>query len=398
IPKYVVPYISSEDIALRNLAGEILLRIKESSLGAMTDYLEKANDDDQKFLIDIMGLIGSDKPVPRILEVLYSSNNDNVILSCIEALGNIGFSESIPALIKLYEGNELYKPTIAEALGKMNSREALDFLFSKYPVEDDLTKFSIIESLGHLGEETTFYFLLSELNKINGPLVWPVIASLYELKAKFNLELPFDESMKNSIVYTLTDAEPRYKKAAASLITVFDDKDIMDTLIRIYGEDSEIDESIKPAFYKYSKLFYAKLPEVIRKTPKNLSGLLWLLKDITEFDNSETLNLLSQVDKRNLSDTVALCLNNPDEEIRRTAIELLFLMNVDYALLFIDSMVEDDNIWNRLKVLEIIENIFTPETNQALKKMALDEEEMIRERAAWTLEQRGLTDLTTKTE
>lgn len=398
IPKYVVPFISSPDIALRNMAGEILLRIKEASLEAMTEYLEKANDDDQKFLIDIMGLIGSRNPVPKILQVLSASKNDNVILSCIEALGNIGYSEAIPELINIYENNELYKPTIAEALGKMNSNAALDFILSKYQIEDDLTKFSIIESLGQLGQETTFFFLLSELRKITGPLIWPVIGSLYQLKEKFSLELPFDENMKNSIVYTLTDAEPRYKKAAARLITIFDDKDIMDTLIRIYGEDSDIDESIKPAFYKYSKLLYSKLPEAIRKNPSNLASLLWLLKDLTEFDNSELINSLGAVDRRNLSDSVAICLNNPDEEVRKTAIELLFLINVDYALLFIDSMIEDDNIWNRLKVLEMTENIFTPKVNQMLKTMTQDQEEMISERAAWILAQRGVTDLTTKTE
>ncbi|MGE5431778.1 MAG: HEAT repeat domain-containing protein [Syntrophomonadaceae bacterium] len=398
IPKYVVPFISSPDIALRNMAGEILLRIKENSLCAMTEYLQNANDDDQKFLIDIMGLIGSRTPVPEILKILASSTNDNVILSCIEALGNIGYSEAIPSLINIYENNELYKPTITEALGKMNSPEALEFILSKYPVEDPLTKFSIIESLGQLGQETTFYFLLSELRKINGPLIWPVIGSLYQLKEKFRLELPFDENIKNSIVYTLTDAEPRYKKAAASLITIFDDKDIMDTLIRIYGEDSDIDGSIKPAFYKYSKLLYSKLSDVLRKSPSNLINLLWLLKDLTEFDDSAILNSLSEVDRRNLSDSVAMCLSNPDEEVRKTAIELLFLINVDYALLFIDSMIEDDNIWNRLKVLEMTENIFAPKVNQMLKAMARDEEEMIRERAAWILAQRGVTDLTTKTD
>ncbi|MGE5353313.1 MAG: HEAT repeat domain-containing protein [Acidobacteriota bacterium] len=398
IPKYVVPFISSPDISLRNMAGEILLRIKDDSLEAMTEYLQRANDDDQKFLIDIMGLIGSPKPVPTILEVLFSNKNDNVILSCVEALGNIGYSEAIPALTSIYEGNELYKPTIAEALGKMHSSEALDFLLSKYPVEDPLTKFSIIESLGHLGGETTFFFLLSELRKTTGPLIWPVIGSLYELKEKFNLELPFDESIKNSIVYTLTDAEPRYKKAAASLITIFDDKDIMDTLIRIYGQDSEIDGSIKPAFYKYSRFLYSKLPEAIRHNPTNLTSLLWLLKELTESDAAATLNSLGELERRNLSDSVALCLSNPDEEARKTAIELLFLINVDYALLFIDSMIEDDNIWNRLKVLEMTENIFTPKVNHMLKTMAQDQEVMIRERAAWILAQRGVTDSTTKTE
>lgn len=397
IPKYVVPLISSPEISLRNLAGEVLLRIGELSIDEMVAYLENANDDDKKFIIDILGLIGSEKPVPTILKVLKENSNDNVILSCIEALGNIHFKDALPELISCYENNELYKPTIIEALGKMDSSEALDFITSKYFIEDDLTKFSIIESFGSLGNESTFYLLLSELSKLSGPIVWPVIASLCLLKEKLGLDLPFDESIKNSILYTLMEAETKYKRAAASLITVFDDKDIMDALIYIYGEDYEIDENIKPAFFQYSNLIYPKLSFVIKKKPQNLKNLLWLIKDIIDFD-SESINRLSEIDKRSLSDALTLCLDNPDEEIRKSSVELLFMTNLDCALVFIDTMIEDDNIWNRLKIVELIENIFSPKINEVLKKLADDAEEMVRERAVWTLAQRGITNLEKKAE
>lgn len=397
IPKYVVPLVSSTEISVRNLAGEVLLRIGELSIDDMTAYLEGANDDDKKFVIDILGLIGNEKPVPKILEVLNDSTNDNVILSCLEALGNIHYQDALPELIATYEKNELYKPTIIEALGKLDTVEALDFVTSKYFVEDDLTKFSIIESFGILGNESTFYLLLSELRKLSGPIIWPVISSLCRLKEKLGLDLPFDESIKNSILYTLMEAETQYKRAAASLITVFDDKDIMDALIHIFGEDAEIDENIKPAFYQYSNLLYPKLAEVIKKKPSNLKNLLWLIKDVVDYD-AESVNRLSEIDKRNLSDSLTLCLNNPDEEVRKSSVELLFIINLDCALIFLDTMIEDDNIWNRLKIVELIENIYNPKINEILKKLAEDAEEMVRERAVWTLAQRGKTNLENKAE
>ncbi|MGE5680518.1 MAG: HEAT repeat domain-containing protein [Bacillota bacterium] len=397
IPKYVVPLVSSTEISVRNLAGEVLLRIGELSIDDMTAYLQGANDDDKKFVIDILGLIGNEKPVPKILEVLKESTNDNVILSCLEALGNIHYQDALPELIATYEKNELYKPTIIEALGKLDTVEALDFVTSKYFVEDDLTKFSIIESFGILGNESTFYLLLSELRKLSGPIIWPVISSLCRLKEKLGLDLPFDESIKNSILYTLMEAETQYKRAAASLITVFDDKDIMDALIHIFGEDAEIDENIKPAFYQYSNLLYPKLAEVIKKKPSNLKNLLWLIKDVVDYD-AESVNRLSEIDKRNLSDSLTLCLNNPDEEVRKSSVELLFIINLDCALIFLDTMIEDDNIWNRLKIVELIENIYNPKINEILKKLAEDAEEMVRERAVWTLAQRGKTNLENKAE
>ncbi len=391
IPKFVVPYISSTEISVRNLAGEILLRIGEPAIEPMIKYLEDANDDDQKFLIDIMGLIGSEIPVTEITRVLDNSTNENVILACLEALGNIKNEDSVEKLIEFYEKNELYKPTIIEALGKIESQKVLDFIISKYNDEDELTKFSIIESLGNLGNEQTFFFLLSELTKIKGPLIWPVISSLQELKQKFGLDLPFDESIKNSILYTLLEAEQKYKRAAASLITVFDDKDILDALLKIYGSDFETDENIKPAFFQLSSIVYPKVANLIKQAPENLKNLLWLLKELGEFNNFENLNELSELDKRSLSDAFILCLDNPDEEVRRTSVELLFAVNLETALVFVDSMIEDDNIWNRLKILELLENVFDPRVNDVFKKLMNDPEEMIKERAAWSLAQRGIT-------
>ncbi len=57
----VVPYISSPNISVRNLAGEILLKKGVKAIPPMLDYLKKANDDDQKFIIDVLGLIGENR-------------------------------------------------------------------------------------------------------------------------------------------------------------------------------------------------------------------------------------------------------------------------------------------------------------------------------------------------
>lgn len=393
IPKYVVPFVSSPEISVRNLAGEVLLRIGDPAVDDMIAYIDAGNDDDKKFVIDILGLIGSDRSVEKIVEVLRNNANENVILACLEALGNIANPETLPVLIEFYESSELYKPTIIEALGKMNSQETLDFIMAKYVIEDDLTKFSIIESLGLIGDENTFFFLLTELAKTKGPFVGPIIGSLQMLKERYGLDIPFDESIKNSILYTLLESETRYKRAAASLITVYDDKDIMDALLKIYGEDMEIDENIKPAFFQFSDAIYNKLSTIIREKPRNLKHLLWLLKEMVEFDNMEGLNRLSHLDKRNLCDSFSLCLDNPDEEVRKSAIEMLFYTNMETALLFLDTMIADDNIWNRLKILELIENITDPKIDEVLGKFSLDPEEMVSERAQWILSQRGVSNL-----
>ncbi len=91
IPAHLIKYVSSPDISTRNLAGEILLKIGGNSVNAMLDYLLIGNDDDKKFIIDILGLIGDSKAAPVVLEILKVGGNENLLLACIEALGNLGY-------------------------------------------------------------------------------------------------------------------------------------------------------------------------------------------------------------------------------------------------------------------------------------------------------------------
>jgi HEAT repeat protein len=89
IPFHLVKYISSQIISTRNLAGEILLKIGDKAVDAMVAYIDKSCDDDKKFVIDILGLIGDAKAGTEILKVLDTNKNENVVLACIEALGNL---------------------------------------------------------------------------------------------------------------------------------------------------------------------------------------------------------------------------------------------------------------------------------------------------------------------
>lgn len=390
IPKHVTPFISSKDISVRNLAGEILLKIGEGAIADMTAYLQDCNDDDKKFIIDIMGLIGIPTPLPDIIRILKESENDNVVLACIEAFGNLKAEETVSDMVDYYSKNELFKPTIIETLGNIGSKDALDFVSSKYAEEDELTKFSIIETMGKIGNEETFYFLLSEMNIVDGPLIWPIVASIFMLKEKFGLDLPFDEKVRNGILYTLSDADTEMKKAAANLIIPFDDTEIISSFLKIYGQDPEIDEIAKQKVLANKAPVLQMMIEMIKSKTSNVKNLLWLVREMIDTASPEEFDSLSALDIRNLTDSFALCLESPDEEVRKSAMELLFQVSIDTAILFIDVMAADDNVWNRIKLTELIENIDSPSIDEVLKKLSEDSEEMVKERAEWILSQRGI--------
>ncbi|MAT57552.1 MAG: hypothetical protein CMF23_06220 [Ignavibacteriae bacterium] len=387
IPRNVVPLISSDEISVRNLAGEILLKKKYNSLPAIKEYLTSCNDDDQKFLIDIAGLIGDDSIRFQAKEILSVSKNDNVILACIEALGNVNCQDCIDDLIKVYDQNELFKPTVIEALGKIGNKEAVNFIIERYPKEDELTKFSMIESLGEIGNEEAFFLLVNEIRETKGPISWPIVESLMKLQQKFSIDVPFDENFKNIILRTLIEGEPRYKRAASNLITVFEDKEVIEASLSIYGIDEVIDNNVKTKFFENPSYLYPKLTDYLNTKPKNLKELFELTKEIIQNDGGQSLGELSALDIQNLSDVFANNLTHPDEEVRRSSIELLFFTALDKALLFTDTMLEDDDMWNRMRLLEILETINDERSFEAIKQLSKDSEEMIAERAEYFLNQ-----------
>lgn len=116
------------------------------------------------------------------------------------------------------------------------------------------------------------------------------------------------------------------------------------------------------------------------------------LSVIVDYSNSgETLNIpLVQI--RNIVHSISEYLNNPDEEVRRASMEILFILDAESALLFVDSMCNDENIWNRLRLVEILETLNLPDVNIALLKLAGDPDEMVRERANEIINQRNINE------
>ena len=387
IPVKIAAYISSKEIETRNLAGEILLRIGTSAVQALIDYISIGDDDDKKFAVDILGLIGNPDCSAAILELMGTNENENVLLACIEALGNIKAVESLNPLIELFEKSDLFQPTIIEALGKIETPESLHFVMSKYSAENEFLKFSIIESLGTIGDVETFFFLLSEVAETGSPLVWPLLKSIYLLKVKYNFDIPFDEKMRNSILNTLNEADAEYKKIATHLITVFDDKEILLACLKIYGEDFEVDEILKEKFFLSPVVIFQHIPELLNQKPDNLKNLVSLVKELFEMYNGTGGKFLSEIESRNLSDSFTRCLENPDEEIRMLSIELLFSFDIETALLFSDVILEDDNMWNRLRLLDFLEIVVHPKAEELITALSADTEEMVSERANEILSQ-----------
>ncbi len=382
--KYLVNYISSDEISVRNLAGEILLKLGKRAISALEQKVFAANEADQKFIIDLLGLIGDPSIGHTVLKVLIESQCDNVILACIEAIGNVGYADAVSALINFFSRSELYQPSIIEALGKIGGKEALAFMMTKYDDTDELSRFSIIEGLAAAGDDSTFFFLLNKLYNTTGPLVWALINSIAQLKDKYGFDIPYDEKIRSMILRTISEGEEQFRSSAVKLALNFHDADTTEQLLKIFGSDYMLDEDIKQNLFSNPHHVIAKIPAIIKQQPQNLKELLFLLNEIIEMNYNE----VKSIPLHNLNDALTQCITDPDEEVRRTAIELLFKLDEEIALLFIDIMMEDENIWNRMKLVELIQNSKSPIAEDALLKLQNDEEQMVSETVKQILSER----------
>ncbi len=243
----------------------------------------------------------------------------------------------------------------------------------------------MIESLGQIGSEDSFYFLIGELIKTTGPLVWSLVEAIYLLKEKYNLDMPFDEKMKNSILQTIEEGDSRYKRAAVNLAVEFEGEDIISACMNIYGEDFETDEIIKPKIEENPERYFKLLAALLNNEGTNLKNMLELALEILSRNDISYNDYLSGLQIRSITGFMIKNLDNPDEEIRKLSTEILFKIDKENAVMFLDKMLEDNSLWNKLKLLEILGGIRDNSAEKAIGILAQDREEMISERAKFIL-------------
>lgn len=389
IPAAVVPLISSDEIFVRNIAGDILLRRGTSVVPAMLAYLPERNDDDQKFLIDILGLIGSSESMDDIIKVMKSTENENVSLACIEALGNLRVPEALPHLKDAFFKTELFGPTIIEAMGKIGSEEAAQFITENYKSSDDLTKFSMLESMGDLGDEATFYFLLNELGSSEIPYTWAIVRSLYNLKEKYGLDIPYEESTKQKLLDTLLEGDKEYRPAASALVVSYRDADVLKACIKIYGSNPEIDGIIFPYISDNGLQSLKLMFEFLDEEGISIKPILELLKNFAFETDGGFIAQLKDLELLSCCDKLTGQLDNPDEEVRKLSMELLFMLKPDMAVVFSDKMSGDPNFWNRMRFVELVEQYAQGSAKELLTPLLSDPEAMVKERVEWALDIRN---------
>ncbi|MCS7052669.1 MAG: HEAT repeat domain-containing protein [Ignavibacterium sp.] len=381
LPECIVDYISSKDITLRNLTGEILIQYDKLSIDPLIKFIDKSNNDfDIKFAADILALIVDPKVEKALFDLLDKTSNDNVIISCIEGFRNNKTEAAVEILKQLYKKKDIFKPYVIDALGKIGNKEAFDFIIDCYNDDDILVKYNVLESLGNIGNEDSFFFLIGELQKADESFVQPILESIYKLQLKYGFDLPYDEKIKRALLILLNQNDVEHIKIAIKFLSPYSDPELIYEMLRHYGIDEEVDSIILEKVRNNTKEVLEIFPQIIASNPLNLSHLLYMLNQLFEY-NPELINSIDKFTLHKLIDNVSRNLNHIEEMVRLYSVELLFKLDVDTALMMLDEEFLNANFWIKLRLIEILETINQPSVFEFLAKMAEDENEMIRQKA-----------------
>ena len=398
VARAIVEYIGHENIVTRNLAAELLMKLGVIAIPALEPYLEHENQDTRKFAVDILGLIGSPEPTPRMLPLLLDPD-PNVVVSVVEALGNMRSVQSLPFLYEIYDRDGYTRPAVAEALGKIADPQAGGFLLERLRQSlvtvsvDPLTPFAIIEALGVIGDATALTTLRERIPEVKGRVRSTLLHAMVQIAERVRTPLPVLDGMREDFLRALGEDDVQVRISGAKWLTPFADPDVTRTFVRVLGMSPDLDAMLVPALIERQGVFAAATEELNTIPPGQRRAVITLLgRLVMEIIQRVMRHSGERFDEQlfvRAFDSIASLWETSDEETRAVIVDALFRLDGDRAVEFLDAIMNDPDPWLRMHVIEVIAAIADRRAPDFIARFLEDDDEMVRELAMGTLQAKG---------
>ncbi|NLO18758.1 MAG: HEAT repeat domain-containing protein [Ignavibacteria bacterium] len=248
VAKHIACFLTSEEIELRNLAADILLKIAAPAEDSLLPYLKNQDADIRQFAVDILGEIGTEKSIPAFIKLLKDENS-NIVSSVIDGLGKLKAQESIKHFLPLYDQNEDYKPAIIEALSKIAGEEAEEFIINKFFSDNDFFILAAcLEALAKISDKTYIADkLMSEISSFPEEIQPIILKTIIAISYRNNIKPELPLEYRSIARVALFDDDPDTR--AAGLIALGDSFFVEDIPALINEVRSERVDSQKQILY-----------------------------------------------------------------------------------------------------------------------------------------------------
>jgi HEAT repeat protein len=259
--RLTTPFITRQDIELRNLAGEILAKLGSEAIDALLPYLKDKDPDVRKFACDVLGIIGNPVASDNVYPLLEDPDI-NVVSSAIETLGNMGDEQALDRLFAEYDKNEDLKPIIIEAVGKIGGDKAEDFLLQLLREEEDVfLQTTVIDALAFTGRDISICRkLLSELPYTTSELQVILLKTIYAIAFRLEEHIELPDDLRYIANRALMDEDPDIR--AAGLVALgpeFREDDIPGLVNEVLLSEPDVQQHVLYVLMVHSS------PEIVDK-------------------------------------------------------------------------------------------------------------------------------------
>ncbi|MBK7258300.1 MAG: HEAT repeat domain-containing protein [Ignavibacteriae bacterium] len=398
VARAIVEYLDAKNIVTRNLASELLMKLGSTSIPAILPYLEHPSQDTRKFAVDILGLIGNEEPTQHLLPLLVDTD-ENVVVSTVEALGNMKSARSLPFLFEAYDRDDYTRPAVAEALGKIGDPSASGFLMDRLRqslltvAADPVTPFAIIEALGALGGDGVLAVLESVVTQVKGRVRSTVLLAISRISDRHQRPLPSLPGLRSDFLAALNEDDLSVQISAVKWLAGFKEEDVTTALVRRLGIAPELDAVLGGELARRDDTFRLcvnELPGLPMSQHKSVVAIIGrLTMDVIRRVMSGGLGKYDENFFTRAFDVVTAEWEGGDEETRAAIVDVLFHLDGDRAVMFLDAIMNDPDPWLRIHVIEVIAAIADRRAPDFIARFLEDDDEMVREVAVSTLQSRG---------
>ncbi len=297
--------------------------VREVSIVAITAVYRKSTETDRLKIIESVRGRTIERAVDLLEETLVSSTGD-LQKATIALIGWIGRESSIRRLLDLLNEEELREP-VAHSLMHLDKDKA-GFLLSYLSSDNALVRRTVAEVLGEVGGAEAEVRLVQLLRDENGHVRSTAATALGRLRSR---------QAVTPLLDLLSDEYENVQEAAIHALAAIGDESVLDGLTKDFtSRDASMRRNIVLLLGKFS-------------TEKAVDALAFALKDEERDVRKAVVNALANAPGAKALRPLLLAATDDDPEVRMPAAEALGAMNAPEAREALIALLADTDLWVR---------------------------------------------------
>ncbi len=373
-------HMLSHNIAVRNLAGDVLVRMNGVASKVVLPYVESADKDVRKFAIDLLAQLPSKPEVIAKIKAHISDEDQNVVCACIDALGSLHSEESVLNIIQLFDKLDFAKPNIVNAAAKFPEKVSTQFFLGALSDQDPVVQLSAAEALAIRKDKEVVDALVKKLDSLSDLAKPVVLHSIVSFLDPSNYEGKIPPTLKPHLIEMLSDTDPVYVRAAVRGLRHFVDEEVIKTLINCLGKSESVDEVIFSILKEHAE----KSIRIILNSSKSGKDTAALVKMIIALIQNllQTYNLsLSPQVMEETTNFISTNFAELDVDTKITALNTCEGQGPHRSIKVVKSGLEDPDPAVKSYALDLAARIGPLFFDKELEKLKEDDDEEIRDGA-----------------